>query len=125
MIRSFLTVAAASALAVPSAFAGVYVNVENNGSYTGKDYTGAVTDFHIGYEGKVNSFDYYVQGGPALVRPDGADAFEDTRLSGKVGGSFAATEKLNVYGEISLVTAEADTSNDNSYGTKLGLKYSF
>ena len=38
MIKSFLSVAAASALAVPSAFAGVYVNVENNGSFTGKNF---------------------------------------------------------------------------------------
>ena len=65
MIRSFLTVAAASALAVPSAFAGVYVNVENNGSFTGKDFTTATTDFHVGYEGEAGALGYYVQGGPA------------------------------------------------------------
>ena len=123
MIRSFLTVAAASALAVPSAFAGVYVNVENNGSYTGKDFTNATTDFHVGYEGEVGAVGYYVQGGPALVRPDGADG--DTRISGKLGGSFAATEKLGVYGELSVLTADSDTEDDNTYGTKVGLKYSF
>ena len=123
MIRSFLTVSAASAHAVPSAFAGVYVNVENNGSYTGKDFTTATTDFPVGYEGEVGAVGYYIQGGPALVRPDGADG--DTRISGKLGGSFAATEKLGVYGELSLVTADSDTDDDNSYGTKLGVKYSF
>jgi len=123
MIRSFLTVAAASALAVPSAFAGVYVNVENNGSYTGKDFTTATTDFHVGYEGEVGAVGYYVQGGPALVRPDGADG--DTRISAKIGGSFAATEKLGVYGELSVLTADSDTEDDNTYGTKVGLKYSF
>ena len=123
MIRSFLTVAAASALAVPSAFAGVYVNVENNGSYTGKDFTSATTDFQVGYEGEVGAVGYYVQGGPALVRPDGADG--DTRISGKLGGSFAATEKLGVYGELSVLTADSDTEDDNTYGTKVGLKYSF
>ena len=123
MIRSFLTVAAASALAVPSAFAGVYVNVENNGSYTGKDFTTATTDFHVGYEGEVGAVGYYVQGGPALVRPDGADG--DTRISGKLGGSFAATEKLGVYGELSVLTADSDTEDDNTYGTKVCLKYSF
>ena len=123
MIRSFLTVAAASALAVPSAFAGIYVNVENNGSYTGKDFTTATTDFHVGYEGEVGAVGYYVQGGPALVRPDGADG--ETRISGKLGGSFAATEKLGVYGELSVLTADSDTEDDNTYGTKVGLKYSF
>ena len=123
MIKSFLTVAAASALAVPSAFAGVYVNVENNGSFTGKDFTTATTDFHVGYEGEVGSVGYYIQGGPAVVRPDGADG--DTRISAKAGGSFAATEKLDVYGEFSLLTADSDTNNDKTYGTKLGVKYSF
>ena len=40
MLKKVLTVAAVSALSTP-AFAGFYVNVENNGSYTGKDYTGS------------------------------------------------------------------------------------
>jgi len=123
MIKSVLSVAAASALAVPSAFAGVYVNVENNGSYTGSNYTSATTDLHLGYEGEVGSIGYYIQGGPAVVRPDGADS--DTRFSAKAGGSFAATEKLNVYGELSLLTADSDTNNDGTYGTKVGVKYSF
>ena len=123
MIKSFLTVAAASALAVPSAFAGVYVNVENNGSFTGKDFTTATTDFHVGYEGEAGALGYYVQGGPAVIRPDGVDG--DTRISGKLGGSFAATEKLGVYGELSVLTADSDTEDDNTYGTKVGLKYSF
>ena len=123
MIKSFLSVAAASALAVPSAFAGVYVNVENNGSFAGKDFTTATTEFHVGLEGEAGAVSYYIQGGPAVVRPDGADG--DTRISGKLGGSFAATEKLGVYGELSLLTADSDTDDDNSYGTKVGVKYSF
>ena len=123
MIKSFLSVAAVSTLAVRSAFAGVYVNVENNGSFTGKDFTTATTDFHVGYEGEVGAVGYYIQGGPAVVRPDGADG--DTRISGKLGGTFAATEKLGVYGELSLLTADSDTDDDNSYGTKVGIKYSF
>tara|TARA_B100000965_G_scaffold221213_1_gene185054 strand:- start:1497 stop:1868 length:372 start_codon:yes stop_codon:yes gene_type:complete len=123
MLKSLISVGFASVLAIPASFAGVYVNVENNGSFTGKDYTTATTDFHVGFEGEVGSVGYYVQGGPAVVRPDGADS--DTRISGKAGASFAATEKLNVYGELSLMTAESDTDDDNSYGTKLGIKYSF
>ena len=122
MIKSVLSVAAASALAVPSAFAGVYVNVENNGSYSGSNYTSATTDLHLGYEGEVGSIGYYIQGGPAVVRPDGVDG--TTRISGKVGGSFAATETLGVYGEFSLLTADSDTDDDNSYATKVGVKYS-
>jgi len=49
MLKKVLTIAAASALSTP-AFAGFYVNVENNGSYTGKDFTGSGTDLHLGYE---------------------------------------------------------------------------
>ena len=57
MLKKVLTIAAASALSTP-AFAGFYVNVENNGSYTGKDYTGSGTDLHLGYENG-NAFGSY------------------------------------------------------------------
>ena len=73
-----LALALASTLAAGPAFAGVYVNVENNAGYTGSDYTGAVTDFHVGFEGGNETFDWYVQGGPAVVATDGADS--DTRV---------------------------------------------
>ena len=69
-------------LAVPSAFAGTYVNVESNASYTGSDYTSRTTDFHVGWEGGNETFDYFIQGGPALVNTDGADG--ETQFSGKV-----------------------------------------
>ena len=117
-----LALALASTLAAGPAFAGVYVNVESNASYTGADYETRTTDFHVGYEGGNDTFDYYVQGGPAVVAADGADD-SDTQLSGKVGASIAATEKLGFYGEISVITAEGDV--DNSWGTKIGTKYSF
>ena len=124
MIKPLIaSTAVAASFIAPSAFAGVYVNVENNGSFTGKNFTTATTDFHVGYEGEVGAVGYYIQGGPAVVRPDGVDG--DTRISAKAGGSFAATEKLDVYGELSLLTADSDTNDDNSYGTKLGVKYSF
>ena len=115
---------AASTFAIAPAFAGgVYVNVENNASLTGSDYTGSTTDFHVGYEGGTDTFGYYVQGGPAVVATDGADS--DNRLSGKVGASLAATEKLSFYGELAVLTADSDTSDDNAWGTKLGAKFSF
>tara|TARA_R100000152_G_scaffold1677_1_gene542 strand:+ start:600 stop:959 length:360 start_codon:yes stop_codon:yes gene_type:complete len=103
-----------------SAIAGPYVNVESNASYTGSDYQSRTTDFHVGWEGGNDTFDYYVQGGPALVNTDGADG--TTELSGKVGASVAATDKLGFYGEVSVITAE---DVDNSWGTKIGTKYSF
>ena len=115
---------AASTFAVAPAFAGgVYVNVENNASLTGSDYTGSTTDFHVGYEGGNETFDYYVQGGPAIVATDGADS--DNRLSGKVGANVAATEKLDFYGEVAVLTADSDTDDDNAWATKVGAKFKF
>ena len=117
-----LALALASTLAAGPAFAGVYVNVESNASYIGADYETRTTDFHVGYEDKAGAVDWYVQGGPAVVAADAADE-SDNQLSGKVGASIAATEKLGFYGEISVITADGDV--DNSWGTKIGTKYSF
>ena len=113
---------ASTALATP-ATAGVFVNVEANSSRTGSDFESTVTDLHVGYEGGGEQFGYYIQGGPAIVAADGVDS--DNRLSGKVGGSFQATEAFGVYGELSVLTADSDTTNNNSWGTKIGAKYSF
>ena len=119
-----IALALASTLAAGPAFAGVYVNVENNAGFTGADYTGAVTDFHVGYEGGTDTFGFYVQGGPAVVTVDGADE-SDNRISGKVGATVAATEKLDFYGELAVLTADSDTDDDNAWSTKVGAKYSF
>jgi len=118
-----LAIAATTFAIAPAYAGGVYVNVENNASLTGSDYTGSTTDFHVGYEGGTDTFGYYVQGGPAVVATDGADS--DNRLSGKVGATVAATDKLDFYGELAVLTADADTDNDNAWATKLGAKYSF
>ena len=119
-----LILAAAASIAAPAAFAGgLYVNTEANSSYTGSNYTNTTTDLHVGYEGGNEGFGYYVQGGPAIVAADGVDS--DWRFSGKLGANVDATEKLNFYGEVSLLTADADTDNDASWGTKLGAKYKF
>ena len=115
-----LALALAASIASAPAMAGVYVNVESNASYTGNDYTSRTTDLHIGYEGEVGDLGYYIQGGPALVNGDAVDGSTD--FSGKLGGSVAASEKLDVYGEVSFIT---DETADNSYGTKIGAKYSF
>ena len=110
-------------LATP-ATAGVYVNVEANSSLTGADYTSTTTDVHVGYEGGNDSASFYVQGGPAIVSVDGADE-ADTRISGKLGGSIAATDRVDVYGEIALLTADEDTDDDTAWATKVGVKYAF
>ena len=50
------------------------------------------------------------------------DEGTDSRISGKVGGTFNVSQKLGVYGEFSGISNE---DADNSYGTKIGAKYSF
>ena len=98
-----------------AAQAGPYVNVEANSGFTGSDYTGSVTDVHVGYEGA----NWYVQGGPALIAPDAGDG--DVELSGKAGGSYPVSDALSVYGEVSFITGD----DDNGYGAKVGAKYNF
>ncbi len=115
-----IALALAATLASAPAMAGVYVNVESNASYTGNDYTSRTTDLHVGYEGEVGELGYYIQGGPALVNGDAVDGTSE--FSGKLGGTVAASEKLDVYGEVSFIT---DEDADNAYGTKLGVKYNF
>jgi len=115
-----LALAIATSFACAPAMAGVYINAESNASYTGNDYTSRTTDLHVGYEGDVGQLGYYIQGGPAFTAADGADGSTD--FSGKLGASVAASEKLGVYGEVSFKT---DETADNSYGTKIGAKYSF
>lgn len=125
MIKTAIaTLAAAAAVVAPSAaLAGPYVNVETNAGWTGADYTGATTDFHVGYEGALGeSASYYVQGGASLVSPDGGDS--DTVPSGKAGLGVAVTDALGAYGEVSFV-GSGDDDIDRGYGAKLGLKYSF
>ena len=123
MIKPLLLVAAAS-FAAPAAFAGgLYVNTEANSAFSGSNYTSTTTALHVGYEGGNDGFGYYVQGGPAIVAADGVDS--DWRFSGKVGANVDATEKLGIYGELSLLTADSDTNDDSSWGTKFGAKYKF
>ena len=97
-----------------AAIAGPYVNVETNSGFVGNDYTGSATDVHVGVEGA----NWYVQGGPALLAPDGVDG--DVELSGKAGGSYPVSDKLSVYGEFSFLTGD-----ETNYGTKVGAKYNF
>ena len=115
-----IALALAATLASTPAMAGVYVNAESNASYTGNDFTSRTTDLHIGYEDSVGDLGYYIQGGPSIVAADGVDS--TSVLSGKLGGSVAASEKLGVYAEVSFKT---DETADNAYGTKIGAKYSF
>jgi hypothetical protein len=121
MIKSVFAAAAAAPFMATAAFAGPYVNVETNAGWTGSDYSGAATDLHVGYEGSTGKVGYYIQGGPAILTPDGGDT--ETVFTGKTGLSVAATDNLGVYGEVSLATAP--NGGKTGYGGKLGVKYSF
>ena len=123
MIKSIFAATAALSVSDGAAVAGPYVNVEANAGWTGDDYTGSVTDIHVGYEGALGDTgaSYYVQGGPAIVAVDGADT--ETEFSGKAGVGVPVTDAIGVYGEVSFLTT--DDSDDLGVGGKLGVKYSF
>ena len=115
-----LALVLATTLVSTPAMAGPYVNVETNANYTGSDYESRSTDLHIGYENNVGDLAYYVQGGKTINAADGVDA--ESNFSGKLGGSVSATDKLGLYAEVSFAQVE---DADNTYGTKLGAKFSF
>ena len=122
MIKSIFAAVAAAPLFAGAAVAGPYVNVEANAGWTGSDYTGTTTDAHIGYAGQASeTVSYYVQGGPSLVSVDGAES--ETVLSGKAGASVAASEAVDVYGEVSFATGVDDA--DTGYGAKIGATWNF
>jgi len=120
MIKSALAAVVAAPLFAGAAVAGPYVNTEANSGFVGSDYVGTVTDVHVGYEGDLSeSASWYIQGGPALVAIDGEDL--ETEFSGRLGAEVAVTEKLDLYGEFTLLTGDDDTL----YGTEIGVKYTF
>ena len=116
-----IALALASTLVTAPAFAGPYVNVESNASYSGSNYKQRTTDFHVGWEGGNDTFGYYIQGGPSVVALDAVDS--DTQVSGKVGADVNATDQLSFYGEVSVLTVDGDA--DNEWSTKIGTKYRF
>ena len=122
MIKSAFAALAAAPLFAGAAMAGPYVNVEANSGFTGSDYTGTNTDFHVGYEGTEGVLGYYVQAGATVKSPDGGAA--DTVPSGKAGLSVAATSNLGVNGEVSFVGSGV-SGVDRGYGTKAGVKWTF
>lgn len=126
MYKSIAAAAAVLALAPAGAIAGPYLNAETNAGWTGSESVGAATDMHVGYEGTAGSATYYIQGGPQIQTPNGGAT--EVVFSAKAGAGVDLTEKLNVYGEVSVATGADDDffgSSPNSYGAKVGAKYSF
>ena len=104
-----------------AAYAGPYVNVENNAGFLGSDYAGSVTDLAIGYDADFGAATLGAQIGPAFVNPDG-DVDGSTQISGKIFGNIDLNEKLNLYGELAGLTSE---KTDNIYNLKAGATYRF
>ena len=129
-IKSTIAAVAASPfLFAGAAFAGPYVNVESNLSYPDGDYSSTGTEVHLGYEGTAGAeggIAYYIQGGPSLNHADATDDTE-TELSGKAGISYAATDSLGIYGELSGATNGEDSDGDTirDFGGKVGVKFTF
>tara|TARA_A100001234_G_scaffold76428_1_gene67615 strand:- start:25 stop:369 length:345 start_codon:yes stop_codon:yes gene_type:complete len=114
-MKSIIAAGLLLGMAHGAAIAGPYVNIEANSGWSGTNYGGSVIDNHVGIEGD----GWYLQGGPSIVSPDGGDS--TVELSGKAGGSVGLSEDLSLYGEVSFITGE----DDNGYGTKVGVKYTF
>lgn len=115
-MKSIIAAGLLLGMAHGSAIAGPYLNVEANSGWTGTDYAGTVIDNHVGFEGD----NWYMQGGPSIVSPDGGGD-STVELSGKAGGSVGLSEDLSLYGEVSFITGD----DSNGYGTKVGVKYNF
>ena len=120
MIKSLVLGAAATAVALAplSATAKPYLNPEFNGATVGDSYLGGALNLDIGYEGGEGAYSWFVQGGPAIIMPQGSE--NEVEFAGKFGGSVAVAENVSVYGELSGVTGD-----EFSWGSKLGLKYAF
>ena len=107
-----------------AAFAGPYVNIEAESKFDGLDANGTILRNDVGYEGKVGATSYYVQGGPALVLPDGGTV--TTEASAKAGVKVPVTQNLGVYGEVKGITQGGiDLGKSVKLTTKVGVKYSF
>ena len=120
MIKTLIAsgVAVAEAARAYPALADIYVNPEFNGGSYGDDYLGGTLNLDVGYELSEGAYSFYIQGGPALVMPNGAD--NEVEFAGKFGGSVAVSDKASIYGELSGITGD-----ELSVGSKVGMKYSF
>jgi outer membrane autotransporter protein len=121
MIKTLLFTGATCLSFSAPAFAGFYLNGEFNQTNVGQEWNGNAIDLHVGYENKVGEKgNFYIQGGPYLDNPKGSDS--TTKASGKIGGGYELAKNTNVYGEFSVVTND---TTDNTWGSKIGVKYNF
>jgi hypothetical protein len=118
LIASGVAVSAAALGSPALAEGNLYVNPEFNGGSYGDEYLGGTLNLDVGYEFSEGAYSLHIQGGPAVVMPNGVDS--EIEFAGKFGGSVAVSDKAAVYGELSGITGD-----ELSIGSKVGLKYSF
>ena len=119
MIKSLLAVAAVSAFSAP-VLAGPYVGIDTKTKFTGSDYSSTEFTGKIGYEGKVGTTKYFVEGGPITTAPDSGEA--DTEIFIATGVGFPITDSVGAKASIKY---ESNEGGDNKYEFKTGLKYKF
>ncbi len=124
-MKLHLLAAAGVVLAAPAAIAGPYVNTEFKSSWTGSDYSKSTWYNDLGFDTKLGkSTKFYLQGGPAIVMPDGGD--NSVELHVKTGLKMKLTPSLGAYAEVAALTQdEINFDEDLKLGTKIGLKYYF
>jgi hypothetical protein len=121
----FLAILPAAVILSTPAVAGPYVNIESETKFDGLDSEGTIIRNDVGYEGTLGeNSTWYIQGGPALVLPDGGTV--TTEASAKAGVKANLTEKLSAYGEVKGITQDQiNIGKPIQASAKLGAKYSF
>ena len=123
-MKKIFALSAASVLMAAPAIAGPYANVEANSGFSAGDYDSTLLEVHTGYAGDLGEdASYYIQAGPAFDFGDDADA--EAKVSGKIGASVALSERVDAYGEISVLSAEDWDLSEASVGVKTGFTYTF
>lgn len=123
-MKKIIALSAVSVLSAAPVLAGPYVNSEVNTGFDAGDYESTLMEVHYGYEGTLGEkTEWYVQGGPALDFVDGDGT--ESKVSGKVGAKVALTEKLEGYGELSLISDDSWDISETDLGLKAGATYRF
>ena len=119
MFKTIIAVAAVSAFSAP-VLAGPYVGVDTKSKWTGSDYSSTEFEASIGYEGKVGTTKYFVEGGPVTEVKDGGEEETEYFLASGIG--FPLTDSIGAKASIKY---ESNEGGDNKYEFKTGLKYKF
>ena len=124
-MKSIFTAGALLALSAP-AFAGPYVNIENNTQWIGiAEFEVGITEVHAGYELQPGEdVAIYIQAGPAFIHVEDVDT--ETEVSGKIGIVADISTNVELYGEVAFITEDQEFELDTlALGTKVGGTFRF